>query len=224
MIDKPISLDELGPRSKPIGPFRRANVLAVAGIATVLLFISKTVGTTQELPTVTQGAAHQVHQASPGQWLIDDIARERIKFRAKFKVKQANPMPATNTAPTAPVGAGVGLRSSNDTRAAMRKRGAEKVTGPIGPLGFRQLPSSESRAGSDTLEAENGRLGAALSHRPVKPSDEHGATRANSSRGFNYTTTRCLEAPVGQAPEGEHWYYRLDRETQRKCWYFRTRS
>jgi hypothetical protein len=29
---------------------------------------------------------------------------------------------------------------------------------------------------------------------------------------------------VGSAqelPTGEHWYYRLDRETHRKCWYMR---
>ena len=56
MIDKPISLDELGARCKAIGPFRRASVLDVAGIATVLLFVSKTVGTTQELTTATEGA------------------------------------------------------------------------------------------------------------------------------------------------------------------------
>ena len=36
------------------------------------------------------------------------------------------------------------------------------------------------------------------------------------------TTARaddCLTAPNSPAPQGSHWYYHLDRATQRKCWY-----
>jgi hypothetical protein len=28
----------------------------------------------------------------------------------------------------------------------------------------------------------------------------------------------CLTAPKGTAPQGSHWYYRLERGSQRKCW------
>jgi len=31
----------------------------------------------------------------------------------------------------------------------------------------------------------------------------------------------CLTAPNSAAPQGSHWYYRLDWATQRKCWYVR---
>jgi len=31
----------------------------------------------------------------------------------------------------------------------------------------------------------------------------------------------CLTAPNSPAPQGIHWYYRLDRTNQRKCWYLR---
>jgi hypothetical protein len=31
----------------------------------------------------------------------------------------------------------------------------------------------------------------------------------------------CLAAPHSAAPQGSHWYYRLDWATQRKCWYVR---
>jgi hypothetical protein len=31
----------------------------------------------------------------------------------------------------------------------------------------------------------------------------------------------CLAAPNSAAPSGSRWYYRLDRGTQRKCWYMR---
>ncbi|MDX3967224.1 MAG: hypothetical protein QHD01_11565 [Bradyrhizobium sp.] len=31
----------------------------------------------------------------------------------------------------------------------------------------------------------------------------------------------CLAAPKGAAPQGQHWYYRLERTTKRQCWYLR---
>jgi hypothetical protein len=31
----------------------------------------------------------------------------------------------------------------------------------------------------------------------------------------------CLSAPTGTAAKGQHWYYRLERATHRKCWYVR---
>jgi hypothetical protein len=29
----------------------------------------------------------------------------------------------------------------------------------------------------------------------------------------------CAAAPGGDPPDGQHWYYRTDRTTHRKCWY-----
>jgi hypothetical protein len=29
----------------------------------------------------------------------------------------------------------------------------------------------------------------------------------------------CVAAPNASAPQGQHWYYRIDRAHQRKCWY-----
>ncbi len=34
----------------------------------------------------------------------------------------------------------------------------------------------------------------------------------------------CLTAPNGPAPQGNHWYYRSERGTDRKCWYLRAPS
>jgi hypothetical protein len=31
----------------------------------------------------------------------------------------------------------------------------------------------------------------------------------------------CLAAPDGAAPDGLHWYYRLDRANNRQCWHLR---
>ena len=34
-----------------------------------------------------------------------------------------------------------------------------------------------------------------------------------------HAADECLAAPNAAAPAGSHWYYRLERPTQRKCWY-----
>ena len=168
-------------------------------------------------------AATQFRQTSPGQWLIDDVAREH----AKFKVKQASPNPIPPiTAPDAGTDdAAVGSRSPGNRRAGAHERGREEVTGSIGRpsvLGVGDPPSSESRTGAMATETEDGRPGTPASRRPLKRWDEHGASsRPNTSHGPDDVATNCVEAPVGQAPEGEHWYYRLDRGTRRKCWYVR---
>jgi hypothetical protein len=35
----------------------------------------------------------------------------------------------------------------------------------------------------------------------------------------NYTADDCLAKPNATAPQGSHWYYRVDRMTRRECWY-----
>jgi hypothetical protein len=35
------------------------------------------------------------------------------------------------------------------------------------------------------------------------------------------TASECLASPKGAAPQGQHWYYRLERGTKRQCWYLR---
>jgi hypothetical protein len=34
----------------------------------------------------------------------------------------------------------------------------------------------------------------------------------------SHAAETCLAAPTQPAPQGSHWYYRLERATQRKCW------
>jgi len=90
-------------------------------------------------------------------------------------------------------GGGVGLPSSDERR-------AQGVTSSIG-----------------TPTVEDSTLG---THRP-----QRAIRRSNGgpdpSPGLDDSARKCVEAPVGLASEGEHWYYRLDRETHRKCWYVR---
>jgi hypothetical protein len=34
----------------------------------------------------------------------------------------------------------------------------------------------------------------------------------------------CLAKPKDGAPQGQHWYYRIDRSTKRQCWYLREKD
>jgi hypothetical protein len=36
-----------------------------------------------------------------------------------------------------------------------------------------------------------------------------------------YAAEECLSGPKGVAPNGSHWYYRIDRATKKNCWYVR---
>jgi hypothetical protein len=184
MKDMPELLDTL---------VRHQTTMIAVGVSAFLLFIGETPGAAQELPTATTDSSGRASierpgtggssnlatamqsgevTVSPGQWLIDDVARER----AEFEVRQVspNPLSATNTA---------------------------RDTGYV-----------ES---APTLE--DGRLGAAPSQRALKRSDG-GSPRLDTPRTLD-SATKCVEAPVGAAPEGAYWYYRLDRETHRKCWH-----
>ena len=42
------------------------------------------------------------------------------------------------------------------------------------------------------------------------------ATVSHSATG---AADDCLAGPKGHAPQGAHWYYRIDRTTKRHCWY-----
>jgi hypothetical protein len=192
---------------------RHPSTIIVVGVGAFLLLIGETVGTAQELPTGTIDPSDRAAiersgldgisdfatatqngraTAYPGRWLIDDVARER----AEFELRQVSP----NARDTTHVETGVG---SDDIRAGGDERRAKEVTKSIGaPM------------------AERGELGAAPSQRTLKRSD--GASpRPDTSRGVVDSAMKCIEAPVGAAPEDEQRYYRLDRETHRKCWHIR---
>ena len=199
---------------------RHRIIMVVVSVGAFLLFIGETLGTAQELRTGTNPSdraamelsgfetnsdpptATQNGQAteSPGRWLIDDVARER----AEFELRQVNPKPlsATNFArDTAHVETGTG---ADDIRAGGDERRTKEVTKSIG-----------------SLTAEHRGVGATPSQRTLKRLD--GASpRPDTSHWLVDSAITCIEAPFGAAPEGEWWYYRLDRETRRKCWYVRT--
>jgi len=209
----------LEPHRKAVRLVHHPTVMVVVGVGAFLLFVSKTVGA-QELSTGTvdpsgrasmeraglggisyPAAAPQNGRAtaSPGQWLIDDVARERTKF--ELRQGSLKPLSATSAArDAAHVEAAVRLPSSDDTRAGGDERRAEELTNSI-----------------STPPAEDGTR---RPRRALKRSDGASPRRV-TSRGLVHSAAKCIDAPVGVATGSERWYYRLDRETHRKCWHVR---
>jgi hypothetical protein len=46
-----------------------------------------------------------------------------------------------------------------------------------------------------------------------------GAPLTTVTHGATTVADDCLSGPKGQAQQGAHWYYRVDRSTKRHCWY-----
>ena len=44
-------------------------------------------------------------------------------------------------------------------------------------------------------------------------------TAAVAPVGLVHAAKDCLAAPNGAVAQGQHWYYRVDRNTGQKCWY-----
>jgi hypothetical protein len=149
MVEKAFPIE---PHRTAVALIRHRSNTIVIGVGGFLLFIAETAGTVQEIPAGTidpsnhastersslggisdPATAMQYGQssASPGQWLIDDVARER----AEFELRQVSPKPFSATTAArdaAHVQAGVGSPSSDDSRAGRDKRRSEDVTSSIG--------------------------------------------------------------------------------------------
>jgi hypothetical protein len=48
-----------------------------------------------------------------------------------------------------------------------------------------------------------------------------GASITTASHSAPAEAEECLAGPKATAPQGGHWYYRIDRATKRHCWYLR---
>jgi hypothetical protein len=48
-----------------------------------------------------------------------------------------------------------------------------------------------------------------------------GIPLATISHGATPAADDCLSGPKDQAPQGSHWYYRIDHATKRHCWYLK---
>jgi hypothetical protein len=78
--------------------------------------------------------------------------------------------------------------------------------------GFSAAMSRKTTAGAQMVQHTRRRVAATLAI-----SLAAGIGTAEVSRAAD----ECLAGPTGAAPQGSHWYYRVDRATRRNCWYLR---
>jgi hypothetical protein len=200
MSQKSVFPDETGLRWKAVRRPLGAGLMAATAVAGLLMLIIEMDGSTPDPPTTTHSAASASAAPAPAQGhngMTDPI----------------NPPQTAQTNSTAP-----GEWLINDVA---KTRGKPEVT--------QTSPDTLAATAPADAHAEV-RASAPLPSDTRPGGDEHGSgspagavARTDTSRAPDDATTSCMEAPTGQAPEGKRWYYRLEREDHRKCWYVRSR-
>jgi hypothetical protein len=201
MIQKSVFPDDTGLRWRAVRRPLTAGIMAATGIAGLLMLIIEMDGTIPDPPIATQTAAAGPATPAPAQGRngLTDLAD-----------------PSHIAAPNSTV---PGEWLINDV-AKTRARPAVTQASPD------PLPATAATADA---HVETG-AGLPPPSDPRPGADEHGpgsaagaVARVDTSRPHDDASATCMEAPVGQAPEGKRWSYHLDREDHRKCWYLRTR-
>ena len=211
MIQKSMFLKEVALRWKVVRRPLATGILAVTGLAALLMLIVAMDGTVADSPIATQNAAPVPSAPAAANGLrsaqasIDRRGRDAITDRVDpTQIAQAN---AT----------GPGAWLINDV--AQTRARAEVTQASPNPLPATPATTDarvETRVGSPAFSET--RAGA-NEQEPGSPS-----SGADTSRASDDAKTGCREAPGGQAPEGKRWYYRFDREGRHKCWYVRSRK
>ena len=214
MIQKSTFLNEVALRWKVVRRPLAAGILAVTGLAALLMLIVEMDGTVADSPIATQNAAPVPSAPAAANGLrsaqasIDRRGRDGITDRVDpTRIAQAN---AT----------GPGAWLINDV--AQTRARAEVTQANPNPLPATAATADarvETRVGSP---ASSQTRAGPDQQGPGSPSSS--AAQVDTSPASDDTKTSCREAPGGQAPEGKRWYYRFDREGHHKCWYVRSRK
>ncbi|WP_431202848.1 hypothetical protein ACQ86E_28735 [Bradyrhizobium betae] len=74
--------------------------------------------------------------------------------------------------------------------------------------------------GNRTAKFISALVGGVIAGTPLAAVSQNAPTPAAATSTAN-AASDCLASPKGAAPQGQHWFYRLDRATKRQCWYLR---
>jgi hypothetical protein len=203
MIQKSVFPDETGRRWRAVSRPLAAGVMGVVGVAGLLMLIIEMDRAIPDSPMATQTAAPAAAAAAPAP--------------GQTRSGSADPADPTQTAEANSTVPGEWL--INDVA---KTRAKPQVTpaspDPLPATVATADPHVETRVGSpppsDTHPSED-------EHGPGSPAGA--VARGDTSRAVDDAASSCIEAPVGQAPDGKRWHYRFDREDHRKCWYLRAR-
>lgn len=214
MIQKSIFLNEMALRWKVVRHPLAAGILAVTGLAALLMLIIEMDGSISDPPIARQNTAPVPFAPAAANGLrsadasIDRQGRDGITDRDN----------ATRIAEANATGPGAWLIddvAKTRAKAEVTQSSPNSLPATAATPDTRVETRVHSPSSSDTRAA-------AEEQGPGSPAG--GVARVDTSRASDDTKTSCLEAPVGQAPDGKRWYYRLDREDHRKCWYLRSRK
>ncbi|WP_407189903.1 hypothetical protein [Bradyrhizobium centrosematis] len=71
--------------------------------------------------------------------------------------------------------------------------------------------------GNRTAKFVSALVGSIIAGAPLAAVSQNAPTASSTAS----PAAECLVTPKGAAPQGQHWYYRLERTTKRQCWYLR---
>ncbi len=71
--------------------------------------------------------------------------------------------------------------------------------------------------GNRTAKFISALVGSIIAGAPLAAVSQNAPTATSTANA----ASDCLASPKGAAPQGQHWFYRLDRASKRQCWYLR---
>ncbi|MDH6262464.1 hypothetical protein [Bradyrhizobium sp. BR13661] len=74
--------------------------------------------------------------------------------------------------------------------------------------------------GNRTAKFISALIGSIIAGVPLAAVSQNAPTAPSAASTAN-AASDCLASPKGTAPQGQHWFYRLERATKRQCWYLR---
>lgn len=79
--------------------------------------------------------------------------------------------------------------------------------------------------GNRTAKFISALVGSIIAGAPLAAVSQNAPSAASTASTATASTANaasdCLASPKGSAPQGQHWFYRVERATKRKCWYLR---
>lgn len=64
-------------------------------------------------------------------------------------------------------------------------------------------------------------IGSIIAGAPLAALAQNAPSAPSAAANTANAASDCLASPKGVAPQGQHWFYRLERATKRQCWYLR---
>jgi hypothetical protein len=74
--------------------------------------------------------------------------------------------------------------------------------------------------GNRTAKFVSALIGSVIAGAPLAAVSQNAPSAPGAASTAN-AASDCLASPKGVAPQGQHWFYRLERGTKRQCWYLR---